>query len=469
MRDDSPLSSDTGSNSTARNRSNRRWLTLLTLSIAVLVAQVDTSVVNLAVRPIGNYFQAGVGALQWVVDSYNLIYAVLLLTGGLLADVYGRRRVFMAGAAVFTAASLLCAFAPSVPILIGGRALAGVGASLMVPASLAIIRVVWPNEKERGRALGIWAACNGLAFVIGPTLGGLLIDRFGWRSIFLVVVPLGLAALVLALPSIPQSSDPQDRQFDAPAQVLGALALGGLAVAAIESHGATVIAAAAFAVAALAAALFIKVEAKRGAGALVPLDMFRAREFRGAVAATAGMTFGMDGVLFLLPLTWQSDGHLDPVSAGIALMPMALVFVIVSPFSGILTAKLGARVMTGGGVAVIGCGLLVIGITAHSASILAAEIGLALTGFGMGLATGPLMGAAVGAVAAARSGTAASLINVARMAGATIGVAVLGAVFAMADGGPQGLRRAMLLGGLVQLASAAVAWTAARPNPARKP
>jgi DHA2 family methylenomycin A resistance protein-like MFS transporter len=469
MRGDSPLSSDTGSDSTARNQSNRRWLTLLTLSIAVLVAQIDTSVVNLAVRPIGDYFQAGVGALQWVVDSYNLIYAVLLLTGGLLADVYGRRRVFMAGAAVFTAASLLCAFAPSIAILIGGRALAGVGAALMVPASLAIIRVVWPHEKERGKALGIWAACNGLAFVIGPTLGGLLIDRFGWRSIFLVVVPLGLAALALALPSIPQSSDPQDRQFDAAAQVLGALALGGLAIAAIESHGATVIAAAAFAVAALAAAFFIKVEAKRGAGALVPLDMFRAREFSGAVVATAGMTFGMYGVLFLLPLTWQTDGHLDPVGAGIALMPMALVFVLVSPFSGLLTAQLGSRVMTGGGVAVIGCGLLVIGITADPASILAAEIGLVLTGFGMGLATGPLMGAAVGAVAAARSGTAAALINVARMAGATIGVAVLGAVFAMAHGGPQGLRRAMLLGGLVQLASATVVWTAARRNPARKP
>jgi MFS transporter, DHA2 family, methylenomycin A resistance protein len=469
MRGDSPLSSDTGSDSTARNQSNRRWLTLLTLSIAVLVAQIDTSVVNLAVRPIGDYFQAGVGALQWVVDSYNLIYAVLLLTGGLLADVYGRRRVFMAGAAVFTAASLLCAFAPSIAILIGGRALAGVGAALMVPASLPIIRVVWPHEKERGKALGIWAACNGLAFVIGPTLGGLLIDRFGWRSIFLVVVPLGLAALALALPSIPQSSDPQDRQFDAAAQVLGALALGGLAIAAIESHGATVIAAAAFAVAALAAAFFIKVEAKRGAGALVPLDMFRAREFSGAVVATAGMTFGMYGVLFLLPLTWQTDGHLDPVGAGIALMPMALVFVLVSPFSGLLTAQLGSRVMTGGGVAVIGCGLLVIGITADPASILAAEIGLVLTGFGMGLATGPLMGAAVGAVAAARSGTAAALIKVARMAGATIGVAVLGAVFAMAHGGPQGLRRAMLLGGLVQLASATVVWTAARRNPARKP
>jgi EmrB/QacA subfamily drug resistance transporter len=448
---------------TAPRQKERRWLTLLTLCTAVLIAQVDTSVVNLAVRPIGDYFHAGVGVLQWVVDSYNLVYAVLLLTGGLLADIYGRRRIFMAGTAVFTAASLLCAFAPSVSLLIGGRALAGIGAALLLPASLAIIRVVWPEAKERGRALGIWAACNGLAFVIGPALGGLLIGRFGWRSIFLLVVPLGIAALTLALPSIPESSDPQGRHFDAPAQILGALALGGLAVAAIESHGSTAVAGLALAVAVLTLALFIKVEAKRGAGALVPLDLFRVREFRGTVAATAGMTFGMYGVLFLLPLTWQSAGTLDPVGVGIALMPMALVFVLVSPFSGSLAGKLGTRRMTGGGVALIGCGLLLIGLTAHSDSIFAAEIGLALTGLGMGLATGPLMGAAVGAVVAARSGTAAALINVARMAGATIGVAVLGAVFAMAHGGPDGLRLSMLIGGLVQLACAAVVWTATRP------
>jgi MFS transporter, DHA2 family, methylenomycin A resistance protein len=457
------LSLHTVDGSTVPRRRQRRWLTLLTLCIAVLIAQVDTSVVNLAVRPIGDYFHAGVGALQWVVDSYNLVYAVLLLTGGLLADVYGRRRIFIVGAAVFTAASLLCAFAPTVSLLVGGRALAGIGAALLLPASLAIIRVVWPEAKQRGRALGIWAACNGLALAIGPSVGGLLIGRFGWRSIFLLVVPLGLAALALALPSIPESSDPRGRNFDAPGQILGALALGGLAVAAIESHGSTAVAALALAVAALAFALFIKVEANKGAGALVPLDMFRAREFRGTIAATAGMTFGMYGVLFLLPLTWQSAGRLDPVGAGVALMPMALVFVLVSPLSGPLAERLGTRLMTAAGVATIGCGLVLIGLSAHSASILAAEIGVALTGLGMGLATGPLMGAAVGAVPAARSGTAAALINVARMAGATIGVAVLGAVFAMAHGGPQGLRLAMLLGGIVQLASAAVVWTAMRP------
>lgn len=440
-----------------------RWITLMTLCMAVLVAQVDTAVVNLATRQIGEYFSASVNALQWVVDSYNLVYAVLLLTGGQLADLYGRRRIFMVGAAIFTAASLLCAFAPSLSILISGRALAGLGAALLLPASLAIIRVAWHEPVERGRALGIWAACNGLAMAIGPTLGGLLITRFGWQSIFLVVIPLSLAALLLAIPSIPESSDPQGRHFDAPAQLLGAIALGSLAFAAIQSHSMPGSAVITFVVAMLALALFIKAEAKRDAAALVPLDIFRVHEFRGAIIATTGMTFGMYGTLFLLPLTWQSTGRLDAIGAGIALIPMALVFVLVSPFSGALARKLGVRFMTAGGVAIIGSALLLIGISAHLTSLVPAEMGLALTGFGMGLATGPLMGAAVGAVAAGRSGTASALINVARMAGATIGVAVLGAVFAMAHNGPDGLRLAMLLGGLVQIACATVAWATMRP------
>ena len=439
-------------------------LTLLALCTAVLVAQVDTSVVNLAVRPIGEYFHAEVGTLQWVVDSYNLVYAVLLLTGGLLADMYGRRRIFVAGAAVFTIASLLCAFSPSIAILIGGRALAGLGAALLLPASLSIIRVAWPDPVERGRALGIWAACNGLAFVIGPALGGVLIGDFGWRSIFLVVVPFGVLAFGLAFRSIPESSDWQHRRFDMPAQIFGALALGGLAVAAIESHSHAIFAIIALFIAALSLVCFIRVEARKGAEALVPLDMFGIPEFRGAVIATAGMTFGMYGVLFLLPLTWQSTGKLDPISAGLALMPMALVFVLVSPFSGWLAAKYSTRVITSGGVAAIGFGLLLMGIVADQTSLAAAELGLALTGFGMGLATGPLMGTAVGAVSAARAGTAAALINVARMTGATIGVAVLGGVFAISQGGSKGLRHAMLLGSLVQIACTIAAWVTTRSS-----
>jgi EmrB/QacA subfamily drug resistance transporter len=441
---------------------DRHPLTLATLCLAVLVAQLDTAVVNLATRPIGAHFQAGVDALQWVLDSYNLAYAVLLLTGGLLADLYGRRRIFMVGVGIFVAASLVCATAPGIWVLIAGRAGTGLGAALLVPASLAIIRVAWRDETERGRALGVWAACNGLAFAVGPTLGGLLIHAFGWRSIFLVVIPVAVAALALAPRAIEESADPHGRSFDAAAQASGAVALGGLALAAIESHGRPLVAAITFVAALVALAFFLEVERRQGEAALVPIDIFRTDAFRGAIAATTAMTFGMYGVLFLMPLTWQSSGTLSATQAGLALMPMALVFVLLSPLSGRLTEKLGLRVVTSGGVAVIGAGLLVIAIGADRSSIAIDEIGLVLTGLGMGIATGPLMAAAVGAVRHARSGTASALINVARMAGATIGVAVLGAVYALAGGGADGLALAMLAGGAVQLAGAATAWTAMR-------
>ncbi|WP_396332748.1 MFS transporter [Burkholderia anthina] len=432
----------------------RRSVTLLTLCMAVLVAQVDTAVVNLATRAIGAYFHAGVGALQWVVDSYNLTYAVLLLTGGLLADLLGRRRIFMAGTAVFTVASLLCALAPSVSVLIGARALAGVGAALLLPASLAIVRVVWRDPVERGRALGIWAACNGVAMAIGPTLGGVLIRHFGWRSIFFVVVPLSIAAMLLAVPAVPESSDPRGRHFDGGAQITGALALGTLAYAAIVFRDSPVASAIATCIAIASFVAFIAIERRHGDAALVPLDIFRLSAFRGAIAATTGMTFGMYAVLFLVPLTWQSSGRLDSTGAGLALLPMALVFVVVSPWSGRLSERVGTRVTTAGGVAVIASGLAVIGACAASPDLLGMEIGLALTGLGMGVATGPLMTVAVGAVDVARSGTASALVNVARMTGATLGIAVLGTLFAALHGGMAGLRTAMFAGAVVQLAGA---------------
>ncbi|WP_175866236.1 MFS transporter [Burkholderia contaminans] len=438
----------------AQRTIKRRGLTLLILCLAVLVAQVDTAVVNLATRTIGDYFHAGVGALQWVVDSYNLTYAVLLLTGGLLADLYGRRRIFMAGTALFTAASLLCALAPSIAVLIAARALAGVGAALLLPASLAIVRVVWRDPVERGRALGIWAACNGVAMAIGPTLGGVLIRHFGWRSIFFVVVPLSVAAMLLAVPAVPESSDPRGRHFDGAAQLAGALSLGALAYAAIVFRDSPVACALAGCVAILSFIAFIAIERRHGAAALVPLDIFRISAFRGAIAATTGMTFGMYGVLFLLPLAWQSIGRLDSTGAGLALLPMALVFVVVSPCSGPLSERVGTRTTTAGGVAVIASGLVVIGASAGSPGLIGAEIGLALTGLGMGIATGPLMTVAVGAVDAARSGTASALVNVARMSGATLGIAVLGTLFAVTHGGTAGLRAAMFAGAVIQLIGA---------------
>lgn len=431
---------------------------LLTLCLAVLVAQIDTAVVNLGTHRIGSYFHASVGSLQWVVDGYNLTYAVLLLTGGLLADLIGRRKIFMLGAAIFTAASLVAAYAPTIGVLIGARAVAGVGAALLIPASLALIRVLWRDSRERGRALGIWAGCNGVALAIGPTLGGVLIERYGWRSIFLVVVPVSLAAVVLGVPTLPESADPRGRSFDARGQTFGALGLGAVAFAAIEVHTSVWASLVAAIVAIVCIVSFVFTEKSVGAAALVPLELFSSKPFTAASVATTAMTFGMYGVIFLLPLTWQSTRGLGATMAGIALIPMALVFVIVSPFSGKLTESLGVRFTTAGGVALVGLGLLLIGLTAGERSLVLAEIGLALTGVGMGLATGPLMGEAVGAVPAARSGTASAIINVARMVGATVGVAALGAVYAALKGGPEGLRLAMILGGAAQVSGAGYSW-----------
>ena len=450
----------------ARRLALSHFPALLTLCLAVLVAQIDTAVVNLGTHQIGSYFHAGVDALQWVVDAYNLTYAVLLLTGGLLADLLGRRRIFIIGAAIFTAASLLGAFAPSIGVLIGARAVAGVGAALLIPASLAIVRVIWRDASERGRALGIWAGCNGVALAIGPTLGGVLIEHFGWRSIFLVVVPVSLAAVALAPLALPESADPQGRSFDIRGQSLGAIGLGAVAFAAIEAHTSPWLALGGCVVAIGCIAAFILAERRVGSAALVPLELFSSKPFTAASVATTAMTFGMYGVIFLLPLSWQSSRGLSATTAGIALIPMALVFVIVSPFSGKLTERFGARFTTAGGVTIIGIGLLLIGLTAGQPSLVFAEIGLVLTGVGMGFATGPLMGEAVGAVRAARSGTASALINVARMVGATVGVAALGAVYAVFDGGSEGLRFAMILGGVAQLSGAGYAWISTVKAPA---
>ena len=336
-------------------------------------------------------------------------------------------------------------------MLIAARVVTGAGAALLLPASLAIVRVVWPEQTTRRRVLGIWASCNGLAFVVGPTIGGLLIEHLGWPSVFLLSVPLALVALAIAALTIREFADPQDRRLDLPGQLTGAAILGGLAFAAIDSHRGGHAWMFSLVLSMPATSLcFLAAERQAGQAALVPLELFRNRPFCGALVATASMTFGIYGMIFLLPLVWQASGLLGPETAGLALLPCALIFFLVSQRSGHLAQCIGVRVMTAGGTAVIGCGLLVLAASAGQPLALAA-VGLALTGIGMGLNTGPLMSVAVEAVTAARSGTASALINVARMVGATLGVAFLGAAFALCHDGESGLRAAMLAGGSVQL------------------
>jgi DHA2 family methylenomycin A resistance protein-like MFS transporter len=443
----------------SRSRSDLKPAALAILCLGVIVAQVDTSVVNLAAQPIGLALKASVTQLQWVVDAYNLVYAALLISGGLFADLYGRRRMFVIGCAVFALASLACAFAPTIAMLIVARALTGLGSALLLPASLSLIRVIYRDEKVRARVLGIWAGCNGMSLAIGPTLGGFLIHDFGWRSVFFVVIPIALIAAAGARLFIPESADRQGRSFDLPGQLLGIASLTALTLTAIESSHLPPLWTALLAIGGAALLLlFVTVEKRLEQTALVPISMFQDSQFRGAMAGTAAMTFGMYGTLFLFPLASMGLGRLASIPAGLSLLPMALSFIAISPFSGSISVHLGKKRTISAGLTLMGMGNLLLGASFLADWFIAEEIGLLLTGVGMGMATGPLTAVAVSTVSADRAGTASALINVARMVGATIGVALLGAIFAFLGETETGFIVAMSAGGSVQLLGSFVAW-----------
>ncbi len=213
---------------------SRARLVLLATSLGVLFAQIDTSVVNLAVKSIAVDLHAGVSEMQWVIDSYNLVYACLLLTGGTLGDLYGRRRIFVLGIMLFIAGTVICALAPNAGILICGRVISGLGAAFEVPMSLVLLAAAFPARADRAHAMGIWASCNGIAFIIGPTFGGWLVDSVGWRSIFFVILPVCAAALALTFYAVRESADPKGRRLDLPGQGLAVIGLGAFAFIAIE-------------------------------------------------------------------------------------------------------------------------------------------------------------------------------------------------------------------------------------------
>jgi EmrB/QacA subfamily drug resistance transporter len=444
------------------------------MSLGVLIAQIDTSVVNLAVKSIGADFKASVTALQWIVDAYNLVYASLLLSAGTLADLYGRRLIFALGIGLFSLGTLVCGLAPDIATLVIGRAVAGLGAALEVPASLAILTIAYPDTRERTRALGIWASCYGIAMVIGPTAGGMLVDSFGWRSIFLLIVPFCAVTLFLVLTSVPESSSPHGRRLDLPGQALAIAALGSLSLAAIEGPRwgwASTASVGAFSFSIVAAVLFLRRQAG-ATGALVPLSMLRHRVFTACLAVATAMTFGAYAMLFLTPLYFQTVRGASALHAAVALLPMSLSFIVTSQLSGPVANKLGPRVPMTAGMTLMGFGLLMLALIPLNDSLALIESALLAIGCGLGLNAGPMNAVAVANVPAPRSGTASGLINTARMVGATLGVAALGAVFAMhvtQVAGTQGLAPAYLGGGIGELIGAAVAFAFIRHDSLRPP
>ena len=325
---------------------------------------------------------ASVTELQWIVDVYNFVYASLLLTAGTLADLYGRRRIFALGIALFTLGTVVCGLAPDVPTLVAGRAVAGLGAALEMSASLAILTIAYPDTKERTRALGIWASCYGIAIVIGPTAGGALVDASGWRSIFLLIIPFCLVTLALVMTVVPESSNPQGRRLDLPGQALAIASLGSLSLAAIEGPRwgwASTGSVAAFSLSIVAAALFLRRQAG-ATDAVVPLPMLRHRVFAACLAVATAANFGAYAMLFLTPLYFQTARGASALDAAVLLLPMSLSYALTSQLSGRIANNLGPRVPMTAGMGLMGVGLLMLALIPLNDSLVLIESGLLVIG-----------------------------------------------------------------------------------------
>ena len=436
---------------------NAQRITLVVACLGILLAQLDTSVINLVTHRLHDAFHTDDATLRWFVDAYNVAYAAAILSAGGLGDRLGRRRIFVIGLAVFTVGSAACALAPNAATLVVARAFTGLGAALEVPATLALLSVAFPEGAARAKALGVWAAMNGLAFAIGPPLGGGLADAFGWRSVFAVAIPVALVALVLARRAAAPEPVPS-RAFDVAGQLWAAAALGTLTFAAMAAGSREFATAAAWFAGALVCGVAFIVQERRAAEPLLDLTLFRDRPFDAATFCTACMTFGMYGLLYLTPLVLQAFRHFGTTLAGVMLLPLSAIFVVVSARSGAIVERLGTRATIAVGMACMGVGSITLGIDV-GARLWTTALGLGIAGVGLGFTTGPLLGYAVARAPHERAGIASGVGNAARMLGATLGVAVLGGAFGHAsaiDVTP--IRIAYAGGGAIELLGALVAW-----------
>jgi EmrB/QacA subfamily drug resistance transporter len=413
----------------AASGSPHKGLILATLCIALFVAMLDNVVVSNALPSIDRDLGAGVSGLQWVMEGYSLVFAALLLTGGVLGDRFGRRRIFLIGLGVFTAGSVVCALAGSLETLIAGRAIQGIGGALLMPGSMSIIRHVFTDERERARAIGIWSGVSGAGLALGPVIGGPLVDAFGWASVFWINVPVGVLGIVVGLLVLPEFAERRG-SFDIPGLILGVLGIAALVFALVEGPArgwasASVLGAAVVAVLALVS--FVAVE-RRVAHPMLDVGFFRDRVVAGAAWGGFAVSFGMFGALFFLGLYLQDVLDYSPTAAGVASLPSTLATMVAAPVAGSLSARVGPRVPLVTGLAV--CAVALGGLSFYGAGASYREFFwvLPLLGAGMGLCFAPISIAIMSRVEPARAGMASAVSNTARELGGVVGIAALGAV-----------------------------------------
>src|ERR671910_1550869 len=416
------------------------WLILLVLCGAIFMLLLDTTIVNVAQQKIKEGLNADISQIQWILDSYILAFAVLMLSFGRLGDIYGRKKMFVTGMAVFIAASGLCGISgwvadlvgiPGATALIVARVLQGMGGALMMPQTLSLITIAFPPQK-RGAAMGVWGSVVALGAVLGPLLGGYIVTDYPWEWIFLINIPVGIVAIFATLMVVPESRDPlASGKLDWGGLIFSAVAIFALVYALIEgpkfgwtspqTFGLLLVSAAVF-------AIFVWRE-RHGDDPMVKVELFGIRNFWVANVIGLAIPFGLFGIFFPMTVFLQGALGMTPLEAGLTMMPMSLMLMVVAPVSGRLSDRIGARWILIAGLTFVTVGVLWItsqvSTTTNWRTLLPA---LLVTGTGMGMTFAPMTAAAMSRVPPRISGSASGILNTSRNIGQLLGIAVLGSV-----------------------------------------
>jgi EmrB/QacA subfamily drug resistance transporter len=419
---------------------NRKWWTLAAVSFGLFMIMLDNTVVNVALPSMQSDLKLGISELEWVVTGYALTFGAFMLSGGKLADRYGRRLIFVVGLVIFTASSLVCALSPNATWLIGARVVQGIGAALMNPATLSIITATFP-PRQRGTAIGIWAGVSAMALAIGPLVGGLLTQHINWSWVFYINVPIGIVAIAAAFLFIDESRDTSHEQkLDLLGLSTSAVGLLALTYALIEANqygwtSGRILGA--FAVAAVLLPAFVLLERHQRLP-MLDLSLFKNSTFAGANGAMLLVGLAMFGVFFYVSLYMQQVLRFSPVQAGATFLPMTLLVILIAPQAGRLTDKIGARWLVGAGLTCVSISLLLYTRLGANSTFWTILPGLIFGGIGMAGAMTPATAAAMSAVSVDKAGVGSAVLNSMRQVGGSLGIAIMGAVVAHAVGGHPG-------------------------------
>ena len=445
---------------------------LLSVCLGFFVIQLDVTIVNVALPSIQQEIGGSLAGLQWVIDAYTLALASVMLTAGSAADRIGARRLFVAGLAVFAVGSAACAAAPTLGVLIAARAAQGIGASALLPCSLALIVHQFPDPRARARALGVWGGMGSLGVALGPVLGGALVALTGWRAIFIINVPVCVLTVILLRRHVAESPLKPERRADVPGLVLGILALAGLTggfIIAGQQGWLAPLPAALLGAGVLAGLTFVLAE-RRTAAPMLPLALFRSRELSAATGVGVLFNLCLYGALICLSLFLQQSRHESALATGLLILPMSVAVGAGSLVSGPLTARLGPRppMVAGLGLAAAGAALLAtVGAGTSLGTLVAGSVLLGLCSLAMPAMTAVVVGAA----GSEHAGVASGILNAARQSGGALGVALLGSLLASSGPGGHALSlhvplAAAAAGYVLAAALAGAAIRPGRPQPA---